>query len=74
MGNISFRIDDDLESELRDEAEEEGFGSLSAYLRHIILHRDERDRDVHQDVEELEARVRNLETLVADLDEQESAD
>lgn len=73
MANLNFRVPDDLRDELEAEAEEKGYGTLSAYLRSIIQQRhesadagdyeelEERIEELEQDLEDAETRAERLE-------------
>lgn len=65
--NVNFRVDGDVLGELRSEADERGYGSLSAYLRAIIRSRHEGHEDVDRRLDEHEARLKTLEAAVAEL-------
>lgn len=69
--NVNFREEEDVIDDLRDEADERGFGSLSAYLRAIIRNRTEDETELERRLDEHEARIKVLESAIAELQEED---
>lgn len=67
LENVNFRLDEDELDQLRSEADDAGYGSLSAYLRDIIHHRDDMRPVVQDRLDEHEARIKTLEAVVSGL-------